>query len=148
MARRSASNERYRVETKGQTRKSAGSVKPKRPAGTVDKTRPEPAIKKKPAGKAKRTYTPLPSTPEIKKWRKIWWVLIVLAFGGFLLYFYGAKEGSRNLEVAGLSLELAGVLLAVNIDIFVIRKLRKEAMSGAKGGKTKKSKEAGGKDLS
>ena len=49
MARRSISNDRYRVDQKGHTRKSASAAKPKRVAGTA-----ATPSKKKPAKSASK----------------------------------------------------------------------------------------------
>jgi hypothetical protein len=82
MARRSVSNDRYRVEQKGKTRKSASAAKPKREAGVAAGTTP---AKKKPEkkgatrwgrGPARDPIPQMPSTPEMKTLRRYWWVLI------------------------------------------------------------------------
>jgi hypothetical protein len=144
MARRSAGNDRYRVEKKGQTRKSAGSLKPKRTKGTLDTVMPKKsdAPKKKKAAPSKKKYIPIPTTPEIKKWRKVWWVAIIVALLAFGVAYLGESQGSNTLRTVGLSIELAGVLVAINIDIFVIRRLRKEAILAEQKGKKPKADKA------
>ncbi|MDO9556556.1 MAG: hypothetical protein Q7J82_03100 [Coriobacteriia bacterium] len=149
MARRSAGNDRYRTDQKGQTRKSASSLKPKREKGTVDATmykkdsgaKEKKAAKKKAAKKtpAKKKFIPVPTTPEIRKWRKVWWVAIVVALLAFGVAFLGEKQESQVLRTVGLSIELAGVLVAINIDIFVIRRLRKEVIAAGQKGKKPKA---------
>ncbi|MDZ4654974.1 MAG: hypothetical protein U1F44_03775 [Coriobacteriia bacterium] len=156
MARRSAGNDRYRVEKKGQTRRSASSLKPKREKGSIDAamSKKDLGSKEKKAAKkkaAKKKFIPLPSTPEIKKWRKVWWAAIIIALLAFGIAFLGEKQDNSVLRTVGLSIELAGVLVAINIDIFVIRRLRKEAIQAGKKGKKPKVDKAekdSGKDAS
>lgn len=153
MARRSAGNDRYRMEQKGQTRKSAGSLKPKREKGSVDATmhKKDSAAPKKKTAPAKKKYVPIPSTPEIRKWRKVWWVAIIIALLSFGIAYLGEQQDNSVLRTVGLSIELAGVLVAINIDIFVIRRLRKEAILAEQKGKkpkTEKAEKAAGKDES
>ncbi|MBN2404758.1 MAG: hypothetical protein JXE06_04175 [Coriobacteriia bacterium] len=144
MARRSAGNDRYRTESKGQTRKSAGSMKPKREKGSIDTTMPKKGSgSSKSAAKnkqvTKKKYMPVPTTPEIKKWRKVWWVAIIIALLAFGVAYLGESQDNNTLRTVGLSIELAGVLVAINIDIFVIRRLRKEAILAEQKGKTPKA---------
>ena len=152
MARRSAGNDRYRIEQKGQTRKSAGSLKPKREKGTVDTSMPKKSTtEKRKQPPQKKKYVPIPSTPEIKKWRKVWWVAIVIALLSFGVAYLGEQQDNQVMRTVGLSIELAGVLVAINIDIFVIRRLRKEAILAEQKGKKPKADKAQkdtGKDAS
>lgn len=138
MARRSAGNDRYRTEIKGQTRKSAGSLKPKREKGTVDTTMPKSSAPDKKKQPERKKYMPVPTTPEIKKWRRIWWIAIIVALLSFGIAYLGETQGNNTLRTVGLSIELAGVLVAINIDIFVIRRLRKEAILAEQKGKKSK----------
>src|SRR5512137_1655389 len=69
-------NDRYRTDQTGSTRKSAASAKPKRAAG---ETAGSP--KKKSASGGKRSIWKVEQTEEMRKWRRIWWVLIVVALG-------------------------------------------------------------------
>lgn len=151
MARRSPSNDRYRVESKGQTRKSAGSLKPKRPAGTLDTSRPAPAQKGKAAAgaKPKRAYQPLPTSPQIKRLRLVWWTLILLAFGGIAASLWAMKQGDRTVQVLGVVVELVAVVGALGID-FYVRKLRKQLIetTRARGRHAAGAEKPGGKDVS
>jgi hypothetical protein len=129
------SNERYRRDAKiGSSRKSASSAKPKRAVGesAASVGKPKPKVKEK-----KRTdWSGLPSTPEIRKWRRIWWVLLssgmVLVVAGM---FIPALQ-TENVQRIVLTIVLACSLSAISIDLFIIRRLRKEAMAAGK----KKSK--------
>ncbi len=119
-------------------------MKPKREKGGIDTTMP-----KKGSGSSKSTaknkevtkkkYMPVPTTPEIKKWRKVWWVAIIVALLAFGVAYLGESQGNNTLRTVGLSIELAGVLVAINIDIFVIRRLRKEAILAEQKCKTPKA---------
>ncbi len=85
MTRRSVTNERYRGEMKGTTRRSAASAKPKRDAGVATSTA-SPASKKA-AGKAakpglfgrrgpRQPAQAAPSSPEMKRLRRWWWAFM------------------------------------------------------------------------
>ncbi|MBE0476995.1 MAG: hypothetical protein IBX62_07865 [Coriobacteriia bacterium] len=120
MARRSPANPRYQRHTgpSGKTRRSASSAKVKR-AGE--------------ARAAKRTRFGLPpATPEMKRWRRIWWALIgvALAFAATML-IPGVRE-NRVLATTALALEFAALGTAIYIDWKRIRPLRMEQMERAK----------------
>jgi hypothetical protein len=102
MATRSPYNDRYKVDQKGKTRRSASASKPKR--GIADLT-PADSPKKKAASKRKwwnpassASATPaFSATPEMKRLRKIWWVLWCLSLGialGILLLQNAAKQAT------------------------------------------------------
>ncbi len=140
MARRSAMNERYQKQNahSGKTRKSASSAKPKREAGTYS-TSP----KKAPVKKKERFFAPLPSSPEIKKWRLVWYVLIGVAVASYAFTLYAQKLGNEVLLSIGLGVELTAVAVAIGIDLIVIRRLRKEVMAEQKAGKKGSAKAVG-----
>ncbi len=134
MARRSPLNPRYQKNTgpAGKTRRSASSAKPKREAGGH-----APAPKK-----AKPTLREAlrggPSTPEMKRWRQIWWGAIGAAFVVALLAaFVPAVKNNRVLLLAATVAYLVFLGGAVYIDLGIIRKLRREAMEAARRGKQK-----------
>ncbi len=126
MARRSPLNERYQKQNahSGSTRKSASSAKPKREAGTYSAS---PA-KKAPEKKKSSWSEMVPTTPEIKKWRRIWYVLLAVAIVSFALAFYGQRIGNTVLSGVGFVVELVSVGIAIAIDLVVIRRLRTEAI--------------------
>jgi len=128
VAQRSFSNDRYRKDAKiGHTRKSAAKAKPIRKQGTVEVSS-SPAKPKK-AGQEK-DWAGLPTSPEIKKWRRIWWALLL---GGLALIGVGylVPELRENSNVQGViaGVVLGASLLAVTIDLVVIRKLRKQLIA-------------------
>ncbi|MCL2324574.1 MAG: hypothetical protein FWC48_03245, partial [Actinomycetia bacterium] len=94
MTRRSALNKRYQNEQRsseptGSTRKSAASAKIKR-ATVSSKSKKKPQTRREKimasarAGQknsSSRKGAPvMPDSPEYKKWRRIWWIMILIAF--------------------------------------------------------------------
>lgn len=159
MTQRSFSNERYRKDAKiGSTRKSASSAKPVRKQGSVEVSS-KPASSKKSGAKPvpkdgiERDWSGLPTSPQIKKWRRVWWVLLLsgLAIIGMT---YVVPEFRNNNDVARIAsfAVLALSMTAVSIDLVIIRKLRKELMAAVdkKAGKKSPKGEAkkSGKDAS
>ncbi|GAB4291819.1 MAG: hypothetical protein Kow0067_18510 [Coriobacteriia bacterium] len=143
MSRRSASNDRYQRKDKkaGSTRRSASSAKPKRAAGSAAPSASKPA-KKQPQKKS-RFFQPLPTTPEIKKWRRVWFVMIVIALAGFAVAMWADQTGQAPaLRYIPLAVEVGGVSAAIAIDIFVIRKLRKQALKDEMAGTSGKKKDS------
>ena len=101
MATRSPYNDRYKVEQKGKTRRSASASKPKR--GIADLTpadSPKESVAKKrwwaPASAPKQSApAPVITSPRMVQLRRIWWVLWVaslLTALGILLLQNSAKE--------------------------------------------------------
>jgi hypothetical protein len=131
MSRRSPMNERYQKNTSpaGKTRRSASSAKPKREAGGQS-----PAPKKsKPRPRLRDSLSSGPSTPEIQRWRRIWWIGIGLALVTALVaWLVPAVRYNRALSAASIALYLVFLGGAVYIDMFVIRKLRKQAQDAAR----------------
>ena len=88
MSQRNPLNERYKTELKGQTRKSAASMKPKSKAAASVYVKPQVKTRKQKKEEAKaeqmkrgelnRMYYS-PPTPEYKKFRRVWWVILIAA---------------------------------------------------------------------
>ncbi len=120
MARRSATNPRYQKHAKvGSTRRSASSLKPKRPVGDA-----------KPKAKGRRRE-PLPMTPEIRRWRRI--ALIAMGIGvAFALGIFipGVKE-NRTIAMLLLAAEITAFGVALYIDWVIVRPLRLDAQRQA-----------------
>jgi hypothetical protein len=140
MSQRSYTNDRYRKDAKiGSTRKSASKAKPIRKQGSVESATP--------AGKPKKTKDPnkdfagLPTSPEIKKWRRVWWALLLggLALISVAALVPGLRE-NNTVQSAVFALVLGASVTALFIDLRIIRKLQKELI--AKVGKKKSSKHA------
>jgi len=131
MARRSATNQRYQKNAKiGSTRRSASSSKPKREAGTYSAS-----TKQAPEKAKQKFFSPLPTSPEIKKWRRIWYGLLGLAVASYAITLYAQSIKSQLLLTVALGLELGAVAVAVGIDLVIIRKLRNKVMAEMKAGK-------------
>lgn len=139
MARRSVMNDRYRVEQKGHTRKSASSAKPKREAGTATAPAKKPVAKKRSfwsratgGQSSSKTATPVPSTPEMKRLRRIWWVFmgfaIVIAFGMVPI----AKYKIGWLDTLLFALYAVALGGALYLEFGPLRKARLAAVAAAK----------------
>jgi len=131
-------NERYQKQNAhaGSTKKSASSAKPKREAGSSSPT----TTKKKAPEKKKQSWSEMvPSTPEIKKWRRIWYVLLAVALVAFGLAYYGQNIHNTLMSSIGFMVELISVGIAIAIDLVVIRRLRNEAIKERAAGKKGKS---------
>lgn len=157
MTQRSFSNERYRKDAKiGSTRKSASSAKPIRKQGSAESSAKSSASKSwsskggssskarpTPKDGIERDWSGLPTSPQIKKWRRVWWVLLLsgLAIIGMT---YAVPEFRDNNDVARITsfTVLALSMVAVSIDLVIIRKLRKELLAAAEKKSAKKSGKA------
>lgn len=132
MTQRSYANDRNRKGAKiGSTRKSAAKAKPIRKQGTATVS----------AGTSKSTdsrkerkpgtdWSGLPTSPEIKTWRRVWWVLLLggLAALGIVYVVPEWRTSEQVLRIVTLVV-LACSMTAVGIDFFVIRKLRNELIA-------------------
>lgn len=130
MSQRSYANERYRKGANiGSTRKSAAKAKPVRKQGSVEVVK---AVKPKKKDEIEKDWSGLPTSPQIKKWRTAWWVLLLTGLA-LIAASWGLPELRANerlvsgVSVAVLALSLAAIL----IDVVVIRKLRKELIAKA-----------------
>ncbi len=135
MTQRSYSNERYRKDAKiGSTRKSAAKAKPKRAQGSAEASAVKP--KAKPA--VDKDWAGLPTSPEIRKWRRVWWAMLL---GGLALigasYFIPELRDNESVARVVPLIVLALSMAAVTIDLVVIRRLRKRLLAslGKKTGK-------------
>ena len=133
MARRSATNERYQKHTgpAGKTRKSAAAAKPKRSVGGA--ATPKPKSGKSSSAKREPMIVN-PPTPEYKRWRTYWWVLLgaalVLTGGSWLVRSYA--PGATVLASVMLAAGYASIFGALYIDWTKLRKLRLEWTSGGR----------------
>lgn len=115
-------------------------MKPKRAAGEVSGGKPAVA---KP--KVKRRPWQLPTSPEIKKWRHVWWVFMGVAMLMAASVFVPPVKGSPDLQRWALAIEIGALAAALYIDFAVVRKLRRELIAGAKSPK-KDGASGNGKD--
>jgi len=118
-------NDRYRKDADiGSTRRSAARAKPVRKPGTIGGTSASSA---KDAGNSKKKLLrqPLPTSPEIKRWRMIWWGLFALAFVCILVnWLLPAARDDQTITMALTVTVFVLCAAAVYIDVVKIRKLR------------------------
>ena len=128
MSQRSYANDRNRKGAKiGSTRKSAAAAKPVRKQGEVSAPSAKP---KKAASGPDKDWSGLPTSPEIKKWRTAWWVLLLGGLGALgITYLVPEWRANEQVLRAVTLLVLALSMSAVGIDVFVIRKLRNELIA-------------------
>lgn len=146
MTQRSFSNERYRKDAKiGSTRKSAAKAKPVRKVGdaTSTKASAKPAEKKRTERDPNKDWAGLPTSPEINRWRRVWWVLLLsgLALITFTYAVPSLRENARLGSIISLVvLALSGA--AIYIDLVIVRRLRKPLLDAMKKPGKKSGKDA------
>lgn len=142
MSRRSYDNDRYRKGTEhGTTRRSAAKAKPVRSRGTV-----ATPVKAKPKSGPMKDWAGLPTSPEIKKWRRIWWVLLLGSVALILAGWFIEQMQVYQNAIAVIALVASAVALA--IELLVIRRLRNALLlsASAKKGGSGKGTDKGGSD--
>lgn len=153
MSQRNPMNERYQQEDRsGKTRKSAASAKPttraaasvhvpgqgEKPKGIFAKASAKAAAgdKKREATKrnaragtadpANRALMYNPQIPEYKQWRRYWWIAIACAMVFTVSSFVALSTISEGpLPLVLLGIGYVFLALAIVIDIFKVRKIRK-----------------------
>lgn len=130
MSQRSYANDRYRKGANiGSTRKSAAKAKPVRKQGSVEAVKP---VKPKKKDEIAKDWSGLPTSPEIKKWRTVWWVLLLTALAVIAASWALPEVRADERLVSGASVAVLVLsLAAILIDVVVIRKLRKELIAKA-----------------
>ena len=137
MARRSPLNARYQKNTgpAGKTRRSASAAKPKREAGGQA---PATAKKKADRPSLRQAFASQPQTPEMKQWRRVWWILIVGAFAlAITAGFVPFVQQQPVLRIGVMVAYLVALGGALYIDLGVIRKMRAKADASGKSDKKK-----------
>lgn len=145
MTQRNPMNERYQntdEKRTGKTRKSAASAKPTTKAASsvriVGNSEPKSQSRyakaqrrvnaqknQQQAKKRDSTAYYKPTSPEYKKWRKIWIALIVVALVATSVSFWlSGRFGSRISLYALLALGYAALIGAVVVDMTKVRKAR------------------------
>ena len=146
MARRSVMNDRYRMEQKGHTRKSASSAKPKREAGATATTVKKSAKSTKPKlfgkGPAREPIGAIPSTPEMKKMRRYWWIAMGVAIVIAVAMVPISKYKNSALDSALFGLYAVALSAALYLEFGPLRKMRREAVAAAKAKSGKGGKSA------
>lgn len=142
------SNDRYRVEQKGKTRKSASSAKPKREAGTtaasVKKKSSKASAKRKLFGRgpAREPVPAVPSTPEMKRLRKWWWGAMGIAIVIAVAMVPISKYKNTTLDSVLFGLYAAALGGALYLEFGPLRKARVAAIAAAKAKGAKAAKPA------
>jgi hypothetical protein len=129
MSQRSYANDRNRKGAKvGSTRKSAAKAKPVRKQGSAISSGSSSKPKKK--AEVEKDWSGLPTSPEIKKWRRVWWVLLLSGLGAIGVSYLvpELRTDQTVLKVVSAAVLVLSVA-AILIDVVVIRKLRKDLMS-------------------
>ncbi len=153
MTRRSPMNKRYQNEQRsneptGSTRKSAASAKIKRAApskkAAKPQTRREKIMASARAGQAKSSRTaPIPDSPEYKKWRRIWWIMILVALVTLVpALIMNATQVSKEAPWSYVSMALTSIAVILVtatwvLDFKKIRPLTRQAQREAQSGKKK-----------
>ena len=154
MTQRNPMNERYQnteEKKQGKTRKSAASAKPvtkaassvriegpaPKPQGRLARAQRRAQSNQNSSRSSKERYLQ-PATPEYKKWRRIWWILILGALIFTTISFFSTGH-FETMTFTDSMLGVSYVLLvaAIVLDVTKIRKIRKAAASSASGSKSK-----------
>ena len=149
MTRRSPLNKRYQNDQRsneptGSTRKSAASAKIQRATSSSKDAKPRTFRERLAASKgAGKTNTVILDTPELKRWRRIWWIVIFSALGALVPSFIlnttkMAQDPPWNWISVILMLISALLVIATWVlDFAKIRPLTKQAQREAQSGKKK-----------
>lgn len=130
MARRSPLNPRYQKHAKvGSTKRSASSLKPKREAGSAASAKQS---KRKQAPEKKRAIPTLPTSPEIKRWRRVWWALVAVMVATAATSYLPALRNDVTAQRIGMAVLTAAFFPAMYIEIVVIRRLRNDLIKQQK----------------
>lgn len=145
VTQRSPYNDRYKVDQKGKTRRSASAAKPKRDVADLT-PRPDgkPAARKSRWRRAAASVQPTQTfvmTPEMRKLRRVWWVLWTLSLVIALGILYAQRNPAFAVYVPfGWGLWLLTIGATFYLEFFPLRRLRLAAVDAAKQGKGGKSK--------
>ena len=156
MSQRSPYNDRYKVEQKGKTRKSASAAKPKRaladltPAKAAAKDGAAPKRKWWQSNPAASKAQAIPVTPEMRRLRRIWWVLWGAALGlavVILLLQRAARSNGalRSTVPFAWAIWLGCMAGAFYLEFVPLRKARLAAVGAARAADGKKPRDKGDK---
>ena len=152
MSQRNPMNDRYQTdEHRGQTRKSAATMKPKTKAASSVRIQPTVKTKQqkkadKKAARAKQTEIDRqyynPPTPEYKRLRKIWWGLLIGAIVMTALSWVGRSFLPEAATYVVLGLAYVCIIGALYVDFSKIRKVRRAYQEEMMAKKTKEMRAA------
>ena len=152
MSQRNPMNDRYQTdEHRGQTRKSAATMKPKTKAAATVRVQPtqktkqqkkaeKKAVRAKQADLDRQYYNP--PTPQYKRLRKIWWGLLIGAIVLTALSFFGRSFLPEMGTYIALGLAYACIIGALYVDFSKIRKVRRAYQEEMASKKTKEMRAA------
>ena len=148
MSRRSVTNERYKKDNLGTTRKSAASLKPIREAGEASSAS-KPKAKKGPSRTAAKRSAParVPDSPEVKRLRKYWWGFMgsALLIAVLLVPITSNKTLNQRFGSIAVGVYAAALGGALYLEFGPIRKARAAAVAAAKRDEKPSRKPKGGK---
>lgn len=147
MSQRNPMNDRYQTdEHRGQTRKSAAAMKPKAKAAASVRMQPKEKTKQQKkaeqkAARAKqaerdRQYSN-PPTPEYKRLRKLWWVLLIVALAATFISFSLRDVIPEVASYTIIAMAYACIIAALYLDWGKMRKMRNEYRAEMEGRKSK-----------
>ena len=152
MSQRNPMNDRYQTdEHRGQTRKSAATMKPKTKAASSVRIQPTVKTKQqkkadKKAARAKQTEIDRqyynPPTAEYKRLRKIWWGLLIGAIVMTALSWVGRSFLPEAATYVVLGLAYVCIIGALYVDFSKIRKVRRAYQEEMMAKKTKEMRAA------
>ena len=146
MSQRNPMNDRYQTdEHRGQTRKSAATMKPKTKAASSVRIQPTVKTKQqkkadKKAARTKQYYNP--PTPEYKRLRKIWWGLLIGAIVMTAMSWFGRAFLPEVGTYVVLGLAYVCIIGALYVDFSKIRKVRRAYQEEMMSKKTKEMRAA------
>ncbi len=145
MSQRSPYNDRYKVDRKGKTRKSASAAKPSRAVADLtpaDSGKKSAKKKSRWSRSAKPTTPPVvvQNTPEMRRLRRIWWALWAISLGVAVLILVMQQLRFFLAAVPFVWMAWAVAMAgAFYLEFGPIRRLRKAAVAAATAAKPVKT---------
>ena len=139
-------NDRYLEEHRGKTRKSAASAKPKSAAASsvYVKSKTKTKAEKKAVRRAERQKQAElerkyanPPTPEYRRLRRIWWVLLILAIVCLLVSFLVGRNLGDGVSMVILVASYVFIIGALWLEFSKMKKLRRAYQEEMEAKKTK-----------
>ena len=150
MSQRNPMNDRYQTdEHRGQTRKSAATMKPKTKAASSVRIQPtvktkqqkkaEKKVARQKQGELDRKYYN-PPTPQYKRLRKIWWALLIGAIAATALSWIGRSWFPDAVSYVMLGAAYVCIIGALYVDFSKIRKVRRAYQEEMEGRQSKEQR--------
>jgi len=137
MSQRSPYNDRYKVEAKGKTRRSASAAKPKREIADLTPRSDEKKSATKKRGSKGRGPAPKPAatfepSPEMKRLRRWWWAMWVLSLAVAVGILFMQQYKLTQFVPVAWGLWFVAMGGAFYLEFVPLRKARLAAMEAAK----------------